>query len=56
MVGPLPILSSGASGYLAKQSSLLFTLQKIATAGSVPGIGRSSKSFLSRSAMDKDTQ
>lgn len=33
-------------GYLAKQNSLLFTLQKIAAAGSAPGIGRSSKSFL----------
>jgi len=56
MVRPLPILSSDANGYLAKQSSLLFTLQKIAAAGSVPAIGRSSKPFLSRNAMDKDTQ
>jgi hypothetical protein len=56
MVRPLPILRSDPGGYLAKQSSLLFTLQQAATAGGARGLGRPQKSFLWRSVVDKDTR
>ena len=56
MVRPLPVLLSGSRTDLAKQSSQLCTLQRIARSGCARGLARPLESFLWRSDVNKDTK